>query len=95
MEQLSETIQVGGARYALGGRSYPGFKGRKQFQQDFDALPDTERLFRTYFDVDPLSERQNMLPRSQRGMDPLSERQNMLPRSQRGMDPLSEKKSKK
>jgi hypothetical protein len=66
MEHLSETIQVGGARYALGGRSYPGFKGRKQFQQDFDALPDTERLFRTYFDVDPLSEG--------RGMDPLSEK---------------------
>jgi hypothetical protein len=82
MEHLSETIQVGGARYALGGRSYPGFKGRKQFQQDFDALPDTERLFRTYFDVDPLSEGQNMLPRSQRGMDPLSEEK-------------SEKKSKK
>ena len=69
MEQLSETIQVGGARYALGGRSYPGFKGRKHFQQDFDALPDTERLFRTYFDVDPLSERQSMLPRFQRVMD--------------------------
>ena len=74
MEQLSETIQVGGARYALGGRSYPGFKGRKHFQQDFDALPDTERLFRTYFDVDPLSERQSMLPRFQRDMDPLSEK---------------------
>ena len=74
MEQLSETIQVGGARYALGGRSYPGFKGRKHFQQDFDALPDTERLFRTYFDVDPLSEGQNMLPHSQRGMDPLSKK---------------------
>ena len=70
MEQLSETIQVGGTRYALGGRSYPGFKGRKHFQQDFDALPDTERLFRTYFDVDPLSERQSILPRFQRGTDP-------------------------
>jgi hypothetical protein len=73
MDSLSETIQVGGARYALGGRTYPGFKTRKHFQQDFDAMPDTERVFRTYFDVDPLSEGQNMLPRFQRGMDPLSE----------------------
>ena len=94
-DQLSETIQVGGARYTLGRRSYPGFKSRKQFQQDFDARPDTERVFRTYFNVDPLSERQSILPRFQRGMDPLSERQSILPRFQRGMDPLSEKSSEK
>ena len=74
MEQLSETIQVGGARYALGGRSYPGFKSRKHFQQDFDAKPDTEQLFRTYFKVDPLSEGRSMDPLSEgRGLDPLSE----------------------
>jgi hypothetical protein len=70
MDQLSETIQVGGARYALGHRSYPGFKGRKQFQQDFDARPDTERMFRTYFNVDPLSERQSS--------DPLSEKKSSI-----------------
>jgi hypothetical protein len=64
--QLSETIQVGGARYALGHRSYPGFKSRKHFQQDFDARPDTERVFRTYFNVDPLSEGQNMRPLSEK-----------------------------
>ena len=93
MDQLSETIQVGGARYALGSRAHSGFKNRKQFQQDFDAGPDTEHMFRTYFKVDPLSEGQNMLPRFQQGTDPLSEGQHMLPRFQRGTDPLSENKS--
>ena len=94
MDPLSETIQVGGARYALGGRSHSGFKGRKQFQQDFDAMPETERMFRTYFKVDPLSERQRMDPLSEgQRLDPLSEGQNILPRFQRGMDPSSEKKS--
>jgi len=78
MDPFSDTIQVGGARYALGHQSHPGFKGRKQFQQDFDAKPDTEQLFRTYFKVDPLSEGQNMLPRFQRSMDPLSEKKSII-----------------
>jgi hypothetical protein len=67
MDPLSETIQVGGARYALGSRSYTGFKNRNQFQQDFDARPDTERLFRTHFKVDPLSEKKSIiqLPKGQ------------------------------
>lgn len=69
MDPLSETIQVGGARYALGHRTYPGFKGRKQFQQDFDAMPDTERVFRTYFDVDPLSEKKKSVTKIPRGQD--------------------------
>jgi len=69
--QLSETIQVGGARYALGHRTYPGFKGRKQFQQDFDARPDTERVFRTYFDVDPLSEKKKSVTNIPNGQDSL------------------------
>jgi hypothetical protein len=88
MDSLSETIQIGGARYALGQRSYPGFKGRKQFQQDFDARPDTERVFRTYFDVDPLSERQSMLPRFQRGTDPLSEKRKSVTKIPKGQDSL-------
>lgn len=71
MDPLSETIQVGGARYALGHQSYPGFKGRKQFQQDFDARPDTERVFRTYFKANPLTEKHKSTTKVPHGEDSL------------------------
>ena len=71
MDPFSDTIQIGGARYALGHRSYPGFKNRKHFHQDFDAMPDTERLFRSYFKVDPL-------PRFEGGKDPLSKKKSVI-----------------
>ena len=44
------------------------------------------RAFTERHGMDPLSERQSMLPCFQRGMDPLSERQSMLPCFQRGMN---------
>ena len=39
-----------------------------------------------HVELDPLSERQSMLPCCQRGMDPLFGDQNILTRFQRGMD---------